>query len=83
MQQQVMQPAPSVIINQPCSPGTSPAGIEGIRRFAGSTHHAVASARAEASSRAGSANPEQAVDSSKPTITLLAFKDSTVVAAIA
>ena len=82
--QQPVQPAPSVIINQYYSPEQ----VRPQMREYEDLPEARTPAPAPRSAPKPAAQPapaaaEQAVDSSKPTITLLAFKDSTVVAAIA
>lgn len=82
--QQQVQPAPAVIINQYYSPEQVRPELKEYSDLPQARAHAPAHAPAPKPAAAPApANPEQAVDSSKPTITLLAFKDSTVVAAIA
>ncbi|MBS1826515.1 MAG: hypothetical protein JST93_14455 [Acidobacteria bacterium] len=81
--QQQVQPAPAVIINQYYSPEQVRPELKEYSDLPEARAHAPARPAAKSAAPPAPANPEQAVDSSKPTITLLAFKDSTVVAAIA
>ncbi len=85
---QQVQPAPSVIINQYYSPEVVRPQIKEYEDLpaarAPRTEAHGAEVRVHPPAAAPKAtSPETASDSSKPTITLLAFKDSSVVAAIA
>lgn len=82
--QQQVQPAPAVIINQYYSPEqVRPELKEYADLPEARTHSSAPRPTPKPAAEPAPASPEHTVDSSKPTITLLAFKDSTVVAAIA